>query len=266
MTGEQIQPHKVTKPIQLLAAWLIGLVLTVGLFLTTALKLESGSWERGALVIAAIVDVPMFLFALFLLQTKFRAELQEDSFYSEYLSKKTAAVIHIEKEASLRGISSVEQVAGIAGAVSASVVGVTVSSTGTISPAPWSGWRVGLNVHHPKATEIAHALQHEGIPIAEMFGTGELPEEWVISLAHELPTKDAFLVLKTVLRFGFSGFAFWHPELEAAETEHVYIGSYANRRYIPVTDELLQLVAGEFDEVAFKVQVARFSIGNSYDD
>lgn len=266
MTGEQIQPHKVTKPIQLLAAWLIGLVLTVGLFLATALKLEPDSWERGALVIAAIVDVPLFLYALFLLQTKFRAELQEDSFYSEYLSKKTAALVHIEKGGRSRGVSPVEPVSDVVGAASVTLEGVTASITGTVSPIPWLRWRVGLNALHPKATEIAHALQQEGIPIAEMFGTGELPGEWVISLAHELPMKDAFRVLKAALKFGFAGFSFWDPEHEAGETEHIYIGSYATRKYIPATNEMLQLVAGEFDEVAFRVQVAKFSIESSYKD
>ncbi|SOZ98946.1 conserved hypothetical protein [Cupriavidus taiwanensis] len=261
MAGEQIQPHKVTKPIQLLAAWLIGLVLTVGIFLTTALKLEPGSWERGALVVAAIVDVPVFLFALFLLQTKFRAELQEDSFYSEYLSKKTAAIIHIEKGLSSKGTGT-EQVVDVSGMGSTVLEDAKASIAGSVNATPWGRWKVGLNVHHPKATEIAHALRQDGMPIAEMFGTTQLPQEWVISLSHDIPARDVVRLLKAVLRFGFAGVAFWHPQYEAGETEDVYIGSYANRKYIPISDELVALVSGEFDEVAFKVHVARHSVTN----
>lgn len=55
------------------------------------------SWEKGFLVVAAVINVPLFLFALFLLQTRFRAELQEDTYYSEYLSKKTSTPIKLDK-------------------------------------------------------------------------------------------------------------------------------------------------------------------------
>lgn len=37
------------------------------------------------LVIASVVNVPVFIFALFLLQTKFRPQMQEDSYYAKYL-------------------------------------------------------------------------------------------------------------------------------------------------------------------------------------
>lgn len=72
---------------QLLAAWLTGLIIVAGSFLTAAAKVESPSWAPGALVIAAIVNVPLFLVCLFLLQTKFRAEMQEDAYYSKYLEQ-----------------------------------------------------------------------------------------------------------------------------------------------------------------------------------
>ena len=39
-----------------------------------------------------------FLFALFLLQTKFRPELQEDQYYSQYLDKKTNTIVKVSRE------------------------------------------------------------------------------------------------------------------------------------------------------------------------
>ena len=69
-----IEPHKVTKPMQLLAAWLVGLIITNAIFLASAINFDKDSWERGALVVSAIVNVPIFLYALFILQTRFRAE------------------------------------------------------------------------------------------------------------------------------------------------------------------------------------------------
>jgi hypothetical protein len=78
MTEPTIKPERITKPIQLLAAWLAGLFGIDSIFLLAASRMESGSWLALALTIAAIFNVPLFLGAVFLLQTRFRLELQED--------------------------------------------------------------------------------------------------------------------------------------------------------------------------------------------
>ncbi len=83
---QEIQAHKVTKPIQLLAAWLLGLIAINGAFLTAANLLSAPKWAAAVLVIAAVVNVPVFLVCIFLLQTRFRPEMQEDSYYSKYLA------------------------------------------------------------------------------------------------------------------------------------------------------------------------------------
>ena len=88
MSTNNLRPEKVTKPIQLLAAWLLGLVLINSSFLLAASNLTQPDWGAGALIIATIVNVPLFLISLFLLQTKFRPEMQEDTYYSEYLQRK----------------------------------------------------------------------------------------------------------------------------------------------------------------------------------
>lgn len=72
MSNHKISPEKVTRPIQLLAAWLTGLIIVDGAFLTAANQISSPIWAAGALVIAAIVNVPLFLISIFVLQTKYR--------------------------------------------------------------------------------------------------------------------------------------------------------------------------------------------------
>ena len=89
MSEQNINPNQVTKPIQLLAAWLVGLILINGSFLGAAQLIENPDWAPGLLVIAAVLNVPIFLGLIFFLQTKFRAELQEDTFYSKHLEKVT---------------------------------------------------------------------------------------------------------------------------------------------------------------------------------
>lgn len=83
----RINPEKVTKPIQLLAAWLVGLILVNASFLLAAQQISQPDWASGLLVVAAVVNVPVFIGALFLLQTKFRPQMQEDSYYAQYLER-----------------------------------------------------------------------------------------------------------------------------------------------------------------------------------
>lgn len=91
MTESQITPHRITKPIQLLAAWLVGLSIINASFLTAAATIQQPDWASALLVIASVVNVPLFLVCLFLLQTKFRPQMQEDSYYSQYLDKTYSA-------------------------------------------------------------------------------------------------------------------------------------------------------------------------------
>ena len=97
MNSQQVQPAKITKPIQLLGAWLAGLLAIDSCFLFTATNLPNDSWQASALVVASIMNVPIFLAAVFLLQTRFRPELQEDSYYSTYLSSKTNQIVKIPR-------------------------------------------------------------------------------------------------------------------------------------------------------------------------
>lgn len=83
---QQISPEKVTKPIQLLAAWLSGLIIVDSLFLAAARLLTAPAWIPVLLTIAAVGNVPLFLVCIFLLQTRFRPEMQEDAYYAQYLA------------------------------------------------------------------------------------------------------------------------------------------------------------------------------------
>ncbi len=81
----RITPEKVTRPLQLLAAWLSGLIIIDGSFLAGASQIHTPEWAAALLVTSAVVNVPLFLFSIFLLQTKYRPEMQEDQYYARYL-------------------------------------------------------------------------------------------------------------------------------------------------------------------------------------
>ena len=56
-----------------------------GSFLVAAANIESPSWASSVLVIAAVLNVPVFIASLFILQTKFRPQIQDDEYFSRYL-------------------------------------------------------------------------------------------------------------------------------------------------------------------------------------
>lgn len=110
MSNNKIEAHKITKPIQLLAAWLVGLAIINVTFLTAAANITQPSWVAGLLSIAAVINVPIFVTSIFLLQTKFRPEMQEDSYYSDYLNSKQGSVVLKEPPKASDGIkNSIEE-------------------------------------------------------------------------------------------------------------------------------------------------------------
>lgn len=246
MTEHRIEPHKVTKPIQLLAAWLVGLILTNGIFLSAALHLEPNTWERGALVVASIINVPIFLLALFILQTRFRAELQEDTYYSEYLSKKTAAVVRIDKNASQD--ARIELLEAKILNFAKNEVQKEPSITDELD---WTDWSIGLNDLHPKFDQIRKALKEAHIPLKEIFGSTsirpETPKKWLIAISHHLPISHKIKLLKILISFDFDGFQLWEPLIEAEEFEDAYIGSYDISSYASITPELEKLLESDIE-------------------
>lgn len=101
MDGTKIQPDKITKPIQLLAVWFAGLVLLVGILLTGAKTITEPIWLVPVLVISAILIIPIFLYFVFILQTKYRPQMQEDTYYSKYLDTSTNKTVFLTEDSKI---------------------------------------------------------------------------------------------------------------------------------------------------------------------
>lgn len=216
--AEGINPERITKPMQLLAAWLIGLIIVDGSFLTAAAKMEAGSWERGALVLAAIVNVPLFLFALFLLQTRFRPELQEDSYYSRYLDKRTNEVITIGREEFLE-----KEISSIRSDLRLLTDQATVSTpSSTARVAGTRQLRIGLNHHFG---DLRNALRTAGIALDEVFGTDAIPEHRAMAIAEYLAFDDKLRMLHLAVDMHLDAYTYFDPR-EEDTTQDVLVGSY----------------------------------------
>ena len=268
MSEQRIEPHKVTKPIQLLAAWLVGLVVTNASFLTASIQMAAGSWESGALVISTIVNVPIFLLALFVLQTRFRAELQEDTFYAEYLSKKSSAVIRVDKDSSQDAkLDEIERTLATLTTKSDNDARTAPPSdeSGATQALDWSNWPVALNHLHPRFAELRAALRNADIPLATIFGNNEdIPDKWIISLSNQLPVAHKVQLLRAALPFGFEGIQFWTPRRDADEDEDVYIGSYGVDSYARVTEELSKLLQARVEAVDLRYYYTRHKVRKPY--
>ncbi|UZE27016.1 hypothetical protein [Pseudomonas asplenii] len=264
MANQKIEPHRITKPIQLLAAWLVGLILTDSIFLTATLSLPPQSWERGALVIAAILNVPFFLGALFLLQTKFRPELQEDTYYHEYISKKSANILKIDKNtAQDNRLNEIER--KLQQITEPKLLKRLSESSNTKNhELDWETWQVSINCLHPNYKKIKDSLHSAGIPITSTIGnrlTRAIPEAWTISLNPIMPVSHKSQILKLLLPFGFDGIELYQPIPEADETEDVYIGGYGVGSYSKITPDLFSLLDDEISDAELSTYCMNNQVG-----
>lgn len=222
-----IKPERITTPIQLLGAWLAGLLSIDACFLFAASNMDQGSWESATLTIAAIVNVPLFIGAVFLLQTRFRPELQEDSYYSSYLSQKTNEVIKVSQETALsileRKVASLEQEHHQA-------MQVAVSGG---EGSPLSNLSIGINRYLESIDAIERKLVELGATKTSFFGGDEAPPHLKVSIAESIPLRTRRELISIASELGFQYYGVFDPA--AVEfTEDVLFGAYGKER-IPIT-------------------------------
>ena len=256
--NERIEPHKVTKPIQLLAAWLLGLILIDGSFLSAAALLKQPQWMPAVLVIAAVVNVPLFLVSLFLLQTRFRPEMQEDSYYSKYLEvqkatgkpESLAGDIQVLRstvsESNARTVEVIEQlqtqVVEIATQISTVLVlrepemELITSALETTREniqvrkreIRWQAFRVAVNDLLPAYSDVIIRLAEAGIPVDDTFGSTSEdpfpPEYYVLAFGDDVTIEALQELLETIVETGVEYLDYSANEMSEGR---LYVGSYA---------------------------------------
>lgn len=217
MEKKQITPERITKPIQLLGAWLVGLLSIDAAFLTAATNMDLASWQSGALTIAAILNVPIFIGALFLLQTKFRPELQEDSYYSTYLSNRTNEPIKISRtEAMFNELE--KRFEAIENKTKEAV-------SPTLSTHALSDLSFGINVNLENKSKVISELRTLGvIGISEFGKTSGLPNIMKVAISKHIPKEEVVEILKIAGKLGFTHYGFIddYEEIE----DDVLFGAY----------------------------------------
>jgi hypothetical protein len=217
-----------------LAAWLVGLILTNTGFLTAATKIESPSWASGVLVIAAIVNVPLFLTCLFLLQTRFRPELQEDVFYSRYLETRISAQ------------TGKPEVVAVSGRSTGVLLPLrTADIARPLSPGAESQLvdKISVNDLLLHSKEIMARLQEENLEISSTFGSSSItpypPEKFVISIGPHFSIEIFQKILRISIKNGLEGLQL---VTDVFQTKKLYIGAYNYEPYSVITEQLNKLL------------------------
>jgi hypothetical protein len=211
VSGNTIKAEKITKPIQLLAAWLIGLVLTNTIFLGAAVYISSAIWTHYLLVIASVANVPLFLFSIFILQTKYRPELQEDSFYADYIINNRGDKVLSKKKVTIKATSEE----------------ISLSENSNFNFVKYS---VAINDYLFNLKNIEKSLADAGIPISSYFGkankVAEMPKKWTISIDKEVDKESLNIFLTTMLQYSDQFDGFYFDEKRNSDDNSIYIGGY----------------------------------------
>jgi len=71
-----IPPHKITQPFQLLASWIVGMIIIVGEFIFLC-RNSVENWLKISSFSVAVILAIIFIYVIFKLQTKYRPEMQD---------------------------------------------------------------------------------------------------------------------------------------------------------------------------------------------
>ena len=180
--------------------------------------MPTGSFESLALVGAAIVNVPIFLIAVFLLQTRFRPELQEDSYYSTYLSQKTNEPISIRKEDT--------RLTELSQKISNLEIAITERQVPESSSELLKGVLFGVNEFLPNRDEIKAVLRSKGVLGVSSFGNPDMsPPKFAIAISEYLPKQVSNYIIEIAREAGATHYAFFDNH-EEQTAEDVLFGAY----------------------------------------
>jgi hypothetical protein len=273
MDQPKIKPEKITKPIQLLAVWFAGLVLLVGLLLTGAKTITIPYWIPGLLTISAVIIIPLFLYFVFLLQTKFRPQMQEDSFYSTYLDRTTNTYVsEVSSDNSIMVIEELQKqilslsesnkivlheidsliksqsqsapvkIEQIENLLKTTSIDVAKAEEAAIN----SSFTVWLNRLLSHFEEIRVEIFKKGYDnYAEFQGSSNLPpKEFIVSFGKNVTAEFLRDIIILLRPFGLKGVNAISETFAHKHANNVVIGSYAIKSKTsitsPITDSLIE--------------------------
>jgi len=268
--GAKIIPEKITKPIQLLAVWLSALIIIEAAYIAAALTTNDPIWLSTLFAISAIAFVPIFLIFVFLLQTRFRVEIQEDPYFLEYkLNQMTG-----EKSANDIIQASVKESFG---KVSTEILNINAETQRQIGKVfnyiensnkqllnddnftfmkenikntgnkikklqgflEWSEMIIKVNSSLERYDDIIKVLKENSIAITGTFGRDQMLEKeevFLLSFGRLVPFKYIMPLIKMLLPFGLQYIQCIRPIFGEQYDKGIYIGAFTYRDKYEVTE------------------------------
>jgi len=269
----EIVPEKITKPIQLLATWFLSLVLIDAGFFAAARVLQALPWIAWFLVVAAIVNVYVFVYCIFKLQTKYRVQIQEDSYYSKFLGKmeivspemeQIKAVLSetqrlsLQREGDLqKQISELSRIASILNRdmtrekqpVVEELQREVANTQHLLDFSKrWAPYQISVNDLLPNYSEIVDFFESRGVRITDTFGSTSKPSHppvpFTLSYGAGVDVSSLQELLRFLLERGLKAINVVDtddPTLQDLSERRFYIGSYAYKEF-PVAFTTAELV------------------------
>jgi hypothetical protein len=279
MSENKINAEKITKPIQLLAVWLIGLITLVGSLLTAAGTIHQPTWIPVFLAISAVAIIPVFLGLIFLLQTKYRPEMQEDSFYSKYLEKDSQTFEDINKENNnnleiddlKREILSISESTKKELEKIRTVInqGDPKSNESKISEIieksddkldklkeilKFASIDLKINVRLKNYSEILEIIKSIGFTNFSEFGkSNKAPTRFIISIGGNIQIDVVKTLIIDLIPLGAT---LIRMRLESSNA--IYIGSYNPDNIVPINEELVNALLSVEDQLKFSNFMERY--------
>lgn len=192
----------------------------------TASNIENPAWGAGALILASVINVPLFLLSIFLLQTKFRPEMQEDSYYSKYLESKTGYT-EITLKPSERSIPQI------------------LESNTVVHPQNITVWyttSISVNKNLLQFPAIVAALRAKNIFVRGVFGEGaEEPDVFQIAVGSGLAKDQIKEIVEIIkpLQDGWIDYAF-DGHNQSNYDNQILIGAYGDYEHGMKFDDFLE--------------------------
>lgn len=240
--GLAFKTHKLGKSTQLSAVLILGLVLVDAVFLSAAGLLAESGWVTGVLVVAAVLNVPFFVWCVFRLQTKYRPELQDDEYYFKYrkslvrgghIYKQSDEVFSLEPGWTLERVRAEELKEFEKFVESAGLVRDQRFELGVFERYEWDEKRISLNVRLDRSEDLLKLLRVLGYPDIGWFGTEdglEPPSGFVLAFGIGFNLNEIKRFLLTMEQFDPDRVVFAEDERKFNEFENqILVGVYLDR-------------------------------------
>lgn len=279
MSESKIKADKITKPIQLLAVWLIGLIAIETSLLTASGIVTIPDWLPAFYGISAVCIIPLFLILIFLLQTKYRPQIQGDEYYAKYLDKNTMMFVDVplksEKPSELirsdlkKGLEDAQNDIQLLkekikkGYSKDDVDSILKASNSKINELQriviFSNVNLYINNTLPTYTKIVDSIKTIGFKTFEEFGGKKVPPNFLVSFSDKVSSQLIKDILVELIPLGASKINLIDEEEEERSGIAIFIGSYLfnNKSNITIDQKVLDKLAGITENSALSELIAR---------